>query len=236
LGYFCICYFFLCWRCIFLLLTCNASSRALFDSPDFVISSTTISLGHALTINSPAGFALILACSSHSSTAASYSPTLASPPQPRRPMQFSCLTMPPLMLFLSSSPPIDLHSLSLHHYLRSNNPQVLFHRNGRDIFLILSGFAWNYQSPHADSVSLGTSFLRLPKFVNFTIVTLELRPWPWQEHAIPHMTSFHPSSLLRLNDCLICAARLRRTYNSNALCRRWRNTSCCCLTHFPTQY
>ncbi|XP_078155746.1 exostosin family protein [Carex rostrata] len=116
------------------------------------------------------------------------------------------LYSPPL--FNSSS----LHGLALYQYLHSNHPQVLSRHHGHDIFLILAGVAWDYnQNPEANPVSWGTSFLRRPEFVNFTMLTLDSRPWPWQEHAIPHMTSFHPSSLPRLNDWLFRAARSIRT-------------------------
>ena len=55
-----------------------------------------------------------------------------------------------------------------------------------------------------------TSLLRLPELANFTSLTLESRTWPWQEHAIPHPTSFHPSSLGHLRAWLARARRSRR--------------------------
>ncbi|XP_073000959.1 probable xyloglucan galactosyltransferase GT19 [Typha latifolia] len=116
--------------------------------------------------------------------------------------------------FLYSAPLFNssaLHGQPLAEFLRSRFPRLLSRRLGHDFFLVLAGVAWDYsQDPNADPVSWGTSFLRLPDFVNFTILTIESRHWPWQEHAVPHPTSFHPSSLTRLTAWLSRAAKSPR--------------------------
>lgn len=106
-----------------------------------------------------------------------------------------------------------LHGLPLARYLARNQPRVLARRHGHDHFFLLAGTAWDYSQPHdAEPRMYGTtSLLRLPELANFTVLTLESRTWPWQEHAIPHPTSFHPSSLPRLRSWTARARRSRRT-------------------------
>ncbi|KAL5225864.1 hypothetical protein ABZP36_012503 [Zizania latifolia] len=105
------------------------------------------------------------------------------------------------------------HGASLAEFLARDQPQILLRRHGHDHFLVIAGSAWDYsQPPHTDPRLWGTtSLLRLPEFENFTFLTLESRAWPWQEHAIPHPTSFHPASLPRLRAWLARASRSRRT-------------------------
>ncbi|CAD6209092.1 unnamed protein product [Miscanthus lutarioriparius] len=106
-----------------------------------------------------------------------------------------------------------LHGLPLARFLARHQPRVLARRHGHDHFFLLAGTAWDYSQPHdADPRWYGTtSLLRLPELANFTVLTLESRAWPWQEHAIPHPTSFHPSSLPRLRSWIARARRSRRT-------------------------
>ncbi|KAJ3671112.1 hypothetical protein LUZ60_008538 [Juncus effusus] len=103
------------------------------------------------------------------------------------------------------------HGLPLYEYLVRNHAEILNQHHGHNLFLVLSGVAWDFnQDPRSDPVSWGTSFLRLEQFMNFTILTQESRPWPWQEHAIPHPTSFHPPSLTHLSNWISRAARSKR--------------------------
>ncbi|XP_062213869.1 probable xyloglucan galactosyltransferase GT19 [Phragmites australis] len=106
-----------------------------------------------------------------------------------------------------------LHGLPLAQFLERDRPQVLARHHGHDHFFVLAGPAWDYSQPlDTDPRMWGTtSLLRRPDFDNFTILTLESRAWPWQEHAIPHPTSFHPASLPRLQAWLSRARRSRRT-------------------------
>ncbi|XP_044361757.1 probable xyloglucan galactosyltransferase GT19 [Triticum aestivum] len=68
-----------------------------------------------------------------------------------------------------------------------------------------------HSSPLRWQTLSSSSLLRRPEFDNFTFLTLESRAWPWQEHAVPHPTSFHPSSLPRLRAWIARARRSRRT-------------------------
>ncbi|TVU08457.1 hypothetical protein EJB05_41862, partial [Eragrostis curvula] len=106
-----------------------------------------------------------------------------------------------------------LHGLPLAHFLATDQPQVLARRHGHDHFLVLAGPAWDYAQPLDTEPRLWgtTSLLALPELHNFTVLTLESRAWPWQEHAVPHPTSFHPPSLPRLRAWLARARRSRRT-------------------------
>uniref|UniRef100_M8B2X7 Exostosin GT47 domain-containing protein n=1 Tax=Aegilops tauschii TaxID=37682 RepID=M8B2X7_AEGTA len=80
------------------------------------------------------------------------------------------------------------HGVALAQFLATDRPRVLARRHGHDHFLVLARPAWGYAQP-----------------------TLESRAWPWQEHAVPHPTSFHPSSLPRLRAWIARARRSRRT-------------------------
>jgi hypothetical protein len=79
--------------------------------------------------------------------------------------------------------------------------------------MVLAGSAWDHSQPPRSEPRLWgtTSLVRLPEFENFTFLAFESRSWPWQEHAIPHPTSFHPASLPRLDAWLARARRSRRT-------------------------
>ncbi|KAL6905308.1 hypothetical protein ACP4OV_002909 [Aristida adscensionis] len=104
------------------------------------------------------------------------------------------------------------HGEDLAEFLARDRPEILSRRRGHDHFLVVAGSAWDYAQPPAAEPRLwgSTSLLRLPALANFTFLTLESRAWPWQEHAVPHPTSFHPSSLPRLRAWLARARRARR--------------------------
>ncbi|KAF8728058.1 hypothetical protein HU200_018634 [Digitaria exilis] len=104
------------------------------------------------------------------------------------------------------------HGAELAEFLARDQPRILSRRQGHDHFLVVSGSAWDYsQSPDTEPRLWGsTSLLRLPALANFTFLTTESRMWPWQEHAIPHPTSFHPSTLPHLRAWLDRARRSRR--------------------------
>uniref|UniRef100_A0ACD5YXS3 Uncharacterized protein n=1 Tax=Avena sativa TaxID=4498 RepID=A0ACD5YXS3_AVESA len=105
-----------------------------------------------------------------------------------------------------------VHGVPLAQFLAGDSPHILARRHGHDHFLVLAGPAWDYsQPPDTDPRLWGTtSLLHRPEFENFTFLTLESRAWPWQEHAVPHPTSFHPSSLTRLRSWTARARRSRR--------------------------
>lgn len=106
-----------------------------------------------------------------------------------------------------------LHGLSLYYFLtdKDNSPHLWSRNRGFDHFLVLAGPAWDFsQAPSADPVLFGTSFLAIPELSNLTVLTLESRPSPWQEHAVPYPTSFHPATLARLDAWLSRARSSRR--------------------------
>lgn len=71
--------------------------------------------------------------------------------------------------------------------------------------------AWDFSQPlYNDPPLWGTSFLELPQFYNLTALTLEARAWPWQEHAVPYPTSFHPPNLALLDSWIQRVRRSKR--------------------------
>ncbi|KAJ1261634.1 hypothetical protein BS78_09G045700 [Paspalum vaginatum] len=104
------------------------------------------------------------------------------------------------------------HGAALARFLSRDRPRALALRGGHDHFLVLAGPAWDYAQAHDAEPRLygTTSLLRRPELANLTVLALESRAWPWQEHAVPHPTSFHPSSLPRLRAWLARARRSRR--------------------------
>ncbi|KQK24126.1 probable xyloglucan galactosyltransferase GT19 [Brachypodium distachyon] len=106
-----------------------------------------------------------------------------------------------------------IHGVPLAQFLERDRPDVLKRNHGHDHFLVLAGPAWDYAQPPESEPRLWgtTSILRRPEFVNFTFLTLESRAWPWQEHAIPHPTAFHPPTFPRLQAWIARARRSRRT-------------------------
>ncbi|OAY65922.1 Xyloglucan galactosyltransferase KATAMARI, partial [Ananas comosus] len=126
---------------------------------------------------------------------------------------YGALDALPYLLLLNDNASAALHGAPLARLLRSDRPALLRRRAGHDHFLVLAGPAWDFsQHPRADPPLWGTSFLRLPDLLNLTVLVLESRPphSRWQEHAVPHPTSFHPHSLPRLAAWLARAARSPR--------------------------
>ncbi|WVZ61353.1 hypothetical protein U9M48_011248 [Paspalum notatum var. saurae] len=103
------------------------------------------------------------------------------------------------------------HGVALADHL-SSQERVLSRRHGHDHFLVVAGSAWDHSQPLQDRPRLWgtTSLLRLPALANFTFLTFESRTWAWQEHALPHPTSFHPASLAHLRAWLDRARRSPR--------------------------
>ncbi|KAI4370020.1 hypothetical protein MLD38_018407 [Melastoma candidum] len=92
------------------------------------------------------------------------------------------------------------HGLDLFEFLTRDSPEVWRRHDGHDHFLVMARPAWDFsQDPEMDPPLWGTSFLEIPEFRNLTALTLESRTWPWQEHAIPYPTSFHPPDLAALD-------------------------------------
>ncbi|CAN6288829.1 unnamed protein product [Urochloa humidicola] len=104
------------------------------------------------------------------------------------------------------------HGAELADFLARDQPRILSRRQGHDHFLVVSGSAWDYAQPPDTEPRLWgtTSLLRLPELANVTFLTVESRIWPWQDHAIPHPTSFHPATLPHLRAWLARARRSRR--------------------------
>ncbi|GAB2214263.1 hypothetical protein Droror1_Dr00018604 [Drosera rotundifolia] len=116
-----------------------------------------------------------------------------------------------------------LHGIELYHFLKHNDDDndggdgggggVIWGRNwGNDHFMVMAGPAWDYSQPRdVEERVWGTSLLDLPEFYNVSVLTLESRAWPWQEHAVPHPTSFHPQSLAALENWVMRVRRSRRS-------------------------
>ncbi|KAI4317600.1 hypothetical protein L6164_025459 [Bauhinia variegata] len=104
------------------------------------------------------------------------------------------------------------HGLELFEFLQEDEPGIWKRRLGHDHFLVMARPAWDFSQPlENDPPIWGTSFLELPEFFNVTALTLESRAWPWQEHAIPYPTSFHPPNLALLDSWL---ERVRKSKRS----------------------
>ncbi|KAJ6714631.1 XYLOGLUCAN GALACTOSYLTRANSFERASE GT19-RELATED [Salix viminalis] len=88
------------------------------------------------------------------------------------------------------------HGLELYDYLQDNEGWIWSRNHGADHFLVMSRPAWDFsQAVDVDPPIWGTSFLELPEFYNVTVLIVEGRAWPWQEQAVPYLTSFHPPNL-----------------------------------------
>lgn len=74
--------------------------------------------------------------------------------------------------------------------------------------------SWDFSQPLRNvgtPPTWGTSFLQLPEFYNVTAMTLEARAWPWQDHAVPYPTSFHPPTVAFLESWIRRVRRSRRS-------------------------
>ncbi|KAJ4950161.1 hypothetical protein NE237_026993 [Protea cynaroides] len=146
----------------------------------------------------------------------------------RRILEYPCLTPDPSLanaIFLPYYAGIDSlrylygpevnssaeHGLSLYRFLQQDNPQIWSRYSGHDHFLVLARPAWDFSQRLSNDPPLwGTSFLELREFYNITALTYESRAWPWQDHAIPYPTSFHPPTLALLRLWITRVRRARR--------------------------
>ncbi|XP_054793377.1 probable xyloglucan galactosyltransferase GT19 [Prosopis cineraria] len=104
------------------------------------------------------------------------------------------------------------HGLELFEFLQEDEPGIWNRHMGHDHFLVMARPAWDFSQPlENDPPIWGTSFLELPQFYNVTALTLGSRAWPWQEHAVPYPTSFHPPNLELLESWIQRARRSKRT-------------------------
>lgn len=105
------------------------------------------------------------------------------------------------------------HGLELYDFLvHVDSPDIWSRNKGHDHFMVMARPAWDFNQPlNSDPILFGTSFLELPEFYNVTALTLEGRAYPWQEQAIPHPTSFHPSNLAFFESWVNRLRRSRRT-------------------------
>ncbi|XP_059432808.1 probable xyloglucan galactosyltransferase GT19 [Corylus avellana] len=147
----------------------------------------------------------------------------------RRMLEYSCLTADPNAanaVYLPYYAAIDAlrylygpdvnasadHGLELFDFLQYDSPGIWARREGHDHFLVMARPSWDFSQPlRNDPPSWGTSFLQLPEFYNVTALTLEARAWPWQDHAVPYPTSFHPPSLAFLESWMRRVRRSRRS-------------------------
>uniref|UniRef100_A0A0D9XM92 Exostosin GT47 domain-containing protein n=1 Tax=Leersia perrieri TaxID=77586 RepID=A0A0D9XM92_9ORYZ len=123
---------------------------------------------------------------------------------------YAALDSLPFVLDPSLLDSSSIHGADLADFLSRDSPRVLARRHGHDHFLVIAGSAWDYSQPPAMGIWGTTSLLRLPALENFTFLTAEARSWPWQEHAVPRATAFHPATMPRLRSWLSRAARSRR--------------------------
>ncbi|KAE8720801.1 xyloglucan galactosyltransferase KATAMARI1-like protein isoform 2 [Hibiscus syriacus] len=86
-------------------------------------------------------------------------------------------------------------------------------RYGKSVyFLVMTRPAWDFSQPLVNDPPIwGTSFLELPEFYNVTILLPDGRAWPWQVHAVPYPTSFHPPNLACFKAWVQRVKRSRRT-------------------------
>jgi hypothetical protein len=147
----------------------------------------------------------------------------------RRMLEYSCLTTDPSAanaVYLPYYAAIDAlrylygpdvnasadHGLELFDFLQEDSPGIWARREGHDHFLVMARPSWDFSQPlHNDPPTWGTSFLQLPEFYNVTALTLEARAWPWQDHAVPYPTSFHPPTLALLESWMRRVMRSRRS-------------------------
>ncbi|KAM1352564.1 hypothetical protein ACFX14_032209 [Malus domestica] len=102
--------------------------------------------------------------------------------------------------------------LNLFEFLTRDDPDLWNRNMGHDHFLVLARPALDFSQPLGNDPRVwGTSLLELPQFFNVTALTLEARAWPWQEHAVPYPSSFHPPNLSLLEAWVQRARRSRRT-------------------------
>ena len=102
--------------------------------------------------------------------------------------------------------------MELFEFLQSDEPGIWKRHMGHDHFLVMARPAWDFSQPlDNDPPIWGTSFLELPEFYNVTALVPEGRAWPWQEHAVPYPTSFHPTNLACFEAWIQRVKRSRRT-------------------------
>ncbi|XP_050227670.1 probable xyloglucan galactosyltransferase GT19 [Mercurialis annua] len=147
----------------------------------------------------------------------------------RRMLEYPCLTSDPNLanaIYLPYYAAIDSlrylygpdvnvsteHGLDLFDFLQENNLPIWEKSYGIDHFLVMARPAWDFSQPlDVNPPVWGTSFLELPEFFNVTALVVEGRAWPWQEFAIPYLTSFHPPTLAFLESWISRAKSSRRT-------------------------
>ncbi|CAL1401388.1 unnamed protein product [Linum trigynum] len=147
----------------------------------------------------------------------------------RRMLEYPCLTQDPgqaAAVYLPYYAAIDSlrylygpevnnsmdHGLELFEFLQENDGWIWGRNSGLDHFLVLARPAWDFsQPPDLDPPIWGTSFLELPEFYNLTALVVEERLWPWQEQAVPYLTSFHPPSGELLDSWINRVEASRRT-------------------------
>lgn len=104
------------------------------------------------------------------------------------------------------------HGLELFNFLQENDARIWARRKGIDHFLVMARPAWDFsQSLAVDPPVWGTSFLELKEFYNVTALVVEGRAWPWQEQAVPYLTSFHPPTLALFDSWIKRVKSSRRT-------------------------
>lgn len=104
------------------------------------------------------------------------------------------------------------HGLELFNFLQEYDARIWARRKGIDHFLVMARPAWDFsQSLAVDPPVWGTSFLELKEFYNVTALVVEGRAWPWQEQAVPYLTSFHPPTLALFDSWIKRVKSSRRT-------------------------
>ncbi|KAM1476321.1 hypothetical protein ACFX10_037763 [Malus domestica] len=93
-----------------------------------------------------------------------------------------------------------------------DDPVSWYRHMGQDHFLVLARPIMDFSQPLGnDPLLWETSLLELPQFFNVIALMVEVHAWPWQEHVVPYLMSFHLPNLSLLETWLQRARRSCRT-------------------------
>ncbi|CAN6712634.1 unnamed protein product [Malus baccata var. baccata] len=86
--------------------------------------------------------------------------------------------------------------LNLFDFFTRDDPVSWYRNMGQDHFLVLARPVMDFSQPLGnDPLLWETSLLELPQFFNVIALMVEVHAWPWQEHVVPYLMSFHLPNL-----------------------------------------